>query len=237
VNLYYQSFLEQIHEMMDHLQYRSAYDLINQELQVPYVPSDVISILKELSQTCLEHIDTEAPSVSKQKLMDWISGSDSQKEMAVSLLSDLNLRQYTEQVQQLLDSTLEDSVKGRLIEALMEQKIDSPFQIEKEGLEVHFIPSVIASAKEDPVLKACNKILEDWFSNDNPGFLAFCCSLLEQERLAMRPYDFIELEPLPLAKAIASAVFDALGQTGEKEAFLKKEGLIDVEDYTLTIEK
>ena len=58
-------------------------------------------------------------------------------------VANLNLRNYHDEVQTLLDSKLLDEYKGELIESLMEQKIDDSYIVIKNGLEITFIPSSI----------------------------------------------------------------------------------------------
>ena len=95
------------------------------------------------------------------------------------------------------NAELLDESKGELIEYLMEQKIDTPFKIEKNGLDITFIPSSILLEEIDPVVLEVRAILDAWFSNDDPAFLNFCMTLLHQEILIRRPFDLSELCRLP----------------------------------------
>lgn len=237
MNPYYRSLLTQIQSLMDQESYKEALDLIDQELLVPYVDREVEEILKSYHDTCKAHIETSIPTFDINELMAYATGSQAQKIKAVSILKTLNLRQYNEVIQVLLDSDLEQEFKGELIESLMEQRIDDAFTIQKDGLKITFVASSIVNANEDPVLLQAKEYLDDWLGNDNPAFLNFCYRLLEQETLEMRPLDFEGIDPLSLAKSIVYLVMDAFGQTQEFATFEAIHGLLEVKMYPLGIER
>ena len=161
----------------------------------------------------------------------------SKQEQVIPFMKDLNLRQYAREVQDLLNAELLDESKGELIEYLMEQKIDTPFKIEKNGLDITFIPSSILSEEIDPVVLEVRAILDAWFSDDDPAFLNFCMTLLHQEILIRRPFDLSEEEALPIAKAIVRLVYAALMRDDELEDFTEKKDLTKVQDTILWIER
>jgi hypothetical protein len=234
VNPYYQSFIEEVDGLMEKGEYDQALVMVQQELALPYVPQNVMKFLEKCRKECLSHTQ-RVRSRNPEQLDVWIAGTPVQKEMAVSLLCTLNLRQYLPQVQTLLLSDVLDEFKGELIEALMEQKVDEPLKIVKQGMEITFVPSVIVPASEDATLKAANRYFDAWLDQD-PSMCAFCQRLLEQETLLVRPFDFQDLDPLPLAKAIVRLVFEAMGQKQDLDSFYKERKLQNTEDYVLTIE-
>ena len=172
-----------------------------------------------------------------ETILSWIYEDPSKQEQVIPFMKDLNLRQYTREVQDLLNAELLDESKGELIEYLMEQKIDTPFKIEKNGLDITFIPSSILLEEIDPVVLEVRAILDAWFSNDDPAFLNFCMTLLHQEILIRRPFDLSEEEALPIAKAIVRLVYAALMRDDELEDFTEKKDLTKVQDTILWIER
>ena len=196
MNAYYLSLLKEIQKQIDDKSYQTAYDLIHQELELPYVPKEAMEALEEYQKECLSHMDRLVRSADDEQLQAWIQGSLQQQEKAVSLLQNLNLRNYHDEVQTLLDSKLLDEYKGELIESLMEQKIDDSYIVIKNGLEITFIPSSIISKDEDDVLIRARELFDQWFSNNNPAFQNFCNRLLEQEVLEVRPFDFMDQDPV-----------------------------------------
>ena len=236
VNAYYESLLEKIREEMKLDHWTAALQLAEGELNMPYVPADVQPLLEEIRQDCRAAV--MAPRIpGVQDLEKWIHGTPVQQEMAVSMLGGMNLRQYAPQVQTLLDSDLLDEFKGELIESLMEQKIDAPFHIEKDGLDIEFVPSAIIPAQEDPGLAGAMELFDHWFSAQDPGMTAFCTRLLRQEVLNSRPFDFAETDPLQLAKSVVRLVCEAMGDEGGYKAFVAANGLSDTGDILLNIEK
>lgn len=237
MNLYYHSLIQEIEELMNQDQYKEALNMINQELMLPYIPLEAEETLKQMKRECLPHLRPNAPVPDFQKIQSWIYGTSEQKEKAVHFMRSLNLRQYEDLLQYLLDSDLSSIGKGELIEAMMEQKLDHPFHIKKDGLDITFIPSTILSSKSDAGVIQCIQYLEDWFLNENPTMLTLALSLLEQEILVSRPFDFQETEGKQLAKSIAKAVFDSMCDKEEAETFFKEKGLNNVPVFTLSIEK
>lgn len=236
MNPYYQSLLNDIESMIQEGRFADALRIVTEELSMPYVERDALEELRGRQADCMAHVDV----VSKHKEFDLdalIRGSEAQKEKAVSLLKQMNLRLMEREVQTLLDSDLVDEFKGELIEALMEQKIDTPYHVVKDGLDVTFVPGAIIKADEDPSIVEARRLFETWFSNDDPAFCNFCNRLLDQEIYETRPFDFSDLDALPLAKSIVRLVYEAMGQNDELLRFEQANGLEQVENYTLAIEK
>ncbi|MDD7281111.1 MAG: DUF3196 family protein [Erysipelotrichaceae bacterium] len=237
MNSYYQSLMSEIKNLMSESKWSQAYDLICQENSMPYVPQDVLEQLEECQSECKSHLDVKVRKVDDDKIMEWIHGTPAQQEKAVSELVNMNLRNYVQEVQAVFDSNILDEFKGELIEALMEQKIDTPYKILKNGLEITFIPSSILTTQEDKTLIETKQIFSELLSNDNPAFYQFCNHLLEQEVLEMRPFDFSDLSAISLAKSIIHLVMEAFGQSEEFLTFIKLKGLEEVEELPLLIER
>lgn len=237
VNLYYRSVMDEIHRLMDEENYRQAVDILKQELSMPYIPMDVQAQLETLYQSAAASMPESRPAISTRKLDDWIAGSEQQQMAAVHVLKDLNLRNMQPQVQALLHSNASSLVKGELIEALRQQKVDTEYEIDKNGLQISFIPSLLTDPADDGVLQQAYTYLQNWFSASRPDLEYFARSLLEQETLASRPMDFQGLSALDLAQSIVKHVYQALGQPEAYLQFLKEHHLEDGLHYILNIEE
>ena len=100
MNAYYESLLGKIREEMQLNHWNAALQLIQGELDMPYVPGDILPVLEEMRQDCQASVTSpRIPGV--QDLEKWIHGTPVQQEMAVSMLEGMNLRQFGPQVQQL----------------------------------------------------------------------------------------------------------------------------------------
>ena len=237
MNAYYLSLLKEIQKQIDDKCYQTAYELIHQELELPYVPKEALDVLEEYQKKCISHLEKTIGSPDDEQLQIWIQGSLSQKEKAVSLLKNLNLRNYHKEISHLLNSDLLDEYKGELIESLMAQKIDDSFTMIKNGLEITFVPSSILTKEEDVVLNRTMELFDQWFSCDNPAFQNFCNRLLDQEILENRPFDFTDHDPFVLAKSIVRLVMEAFGQSDQLAAFIQIHKLQNVADMPLEIER
>lgn len=237
MNAYYHSLIEEIKKEIDEKSYAQAYELICQELDMPYVPQDALDLLEYYKSECKPYLEQGNKSVDFNKLQDYIHGTLEQKIYAIGVLGNMNLRMYHDEVQILLDSDLPDECKGALIEALMEQKIDDPFDLIKSGLNITFIPSAILPMQQDQSICEASSLFESWFTNEDPTMIQFCMSLLMQLVLCERPFDQEDKDPYELAKSICRLVFYAMQKSDEWPSFIKKQGLEKVEDIELSIEK
>ena len=234
MNLYYQALIQEIHELMAQEKYDLALDKVQAELDLPYVPQPELDVLEAYKEECLTHIDKPVPHHEIEVL---IHGKMEQQEAAVSMMGDMNLWNMHDEVQFLLDSdVLLNEIKGELIEHLMAQKIDTPYTMKKSGLELTFVPSLIIPKEDDQTLIQINQLFTDWFANDNPTFYQFCTRLLEQEMLENRPFDFMDQDPKPIAKAIVRLVAEAFGQSDEFKLFVTQKQLGEIADIPLMIE-
>lgn len=237
MNAYYHSLIEEIKKEIDEKSYAQAYELICQELNMPYVPKDALELLEYYKSECKPYLEQKSKSMDFSKLQDYVHGTLEQKIYAISILENMNLRMCHDEVQVLLDSDLPDEYKGTLIEALMEQKIDDPFDLIKSGLNITFIPSAILPMEQDQSISEASSLFESWFTNEDPTMIQFCMSLLMQLVLYERPFDQEDKDPYQLAKGICRLVYDAMRKSDEWPGFVKKQGLERIEDIELSIEK
>lgn len=210
MNPYYQSLLKDVISLFSKGEYEKVDSIIRQELSMPYVPQDAMSILEHYEQECRPHLSRYSRA-SVQDIEELTKGNTAQKEIAVNLLKASNLRQHHSDVQRLLDAEdLLQEFKGELIEALMEQKVSEPYRISKHGKTETFVPSSIIESENDPVLKEAREYLDAWLSFQNPLLLDFCLEMLNQEVLEMRPADFSGKNPKELAASLVRLVCGAM---------------------------
>ena len=237
MNAYYQSLLQEIEKQIDEKRYVEAYELIRQELSMPYVPQEAMDQLQKCELECKPFLQTKQSGLNFEKLQEYIHGNTDQKLYAIEMLKNMNLRMFHNEIQTLLDSDLSDEYKGELIEALMEQKIDDPFEMVKSGLNITFIPSAILPMALDTTITQASSLFETWFLNENPTMVSFCMTLLVQLVLYERPFDQQDKDAYSLAKAISRLVYMSVYKSDEWPDFVRKNGLEKVEDIELSIEK
>ena len=112
MNSYYQSLIHEIEQLMDESKWSLAYDLIHQELSMPYVPMDIMEILQNKEIECKSYLQVSLPRVDEDKILKWIHGTPVQQEKAVSELCTMNLRAHEYEVQEALNALIPNAFAG-----------------------------------------------------------------------------------------------------------------------------
>ncbi len=237
MNSFYQSVFDNIQALMRAGRNALAKELIEQELSVPYVPLEIANQLESL----LAQVNKDQPVLipdGANRLDSLLKGSTAAKEKAAAILQSLNLRNYHDQVQQLLeDPDLLDEFKGELIRELIRQRIEEPFSISKDGLDFEFVPSLITPDYKDSTLVQVRKLFEDWLGGSFVLSEDFAGQLLEQEVLETLPFGFDDVDPKSLAASIVRLVYLSMKDEPGWRAFAKEHDLEQTQLYPLKIEK
>lgn len=237
MNSFYQSIFDNIQALRRAGKAPLALAVIEQELSIPYVPEEIAARLEELRK----EIESDQPQPvpdSAMRLDSLINGSPAAKEKAVAVLQTLNLRNYHDQVQKLLnDPMLLDEFKGELIRELIRQRIEEPFSISKDGLDFEFVPSLITPDYKDPTLVQVRKLFEDWLGGSFVLSEDFAGQLLEQEVLETLPLSFEEVDPRSLAASIVRLVYISMKDEAGWKTFARDHNLEQIQLYPLKIEK
>lgn len=237
MNPFYQSIFDNIHALINAQKFEQAKALIDQELAVPYIPEDIQPLLEDL-QRQIKAATARPVDDSAARLDSLMKGSPAAKEKAVTILQSLNLRNYQEEVQTLLnDSELLPEFKGELIRELVRQRVEGTFRLSKDGLDYTFDPANITPDCSDPVLIQTRTYFGDWLGG---GFVLsedFAGQLLEQEILEMLPNDFSGIDPEALAASIVRLVYLSMKDEDGWKQFQIEHSLEHVKPYPLKIEK
>ena len=62
MNAYYHSLIEEIKKEIDEKSYAQAYELICQELNMPYVPKDALELLEYYKSECKPYLEQKSKS-------------------------------------------------------------------------------------------------------------------------------------------------------------------------------
>jgi hypothetical protein len=111
--------------------------------------------------------------------------------------------------------------KGELIEALIEEKIGEELSMEKDGMEISFIPACIDSARTDTVLTKVRAFLQEMFK-EAPNLNRIASHLLQQEVYEVRPFDFEGVDPQSLAYALGALAVSQFGTEQDLQVWQKK---------------
>ena len=130
--------------------------------------------------------------------------------VAFSQLKDVALMHYVPEIEQVLNESDDDFVKGLLIELLIEQNIRHTFTMVKDDQDLEFIPMYIQAVQDNPSFHNILKRFRTLFENDNPSVLHLVNELLIGECVSMLPFTLSEDDENPLAFSIVKAVLIAL---------------------------
>ena len=74
MNAYYHSLIEEIKKEIDEKSYAQAYELICQELNMPYVPEDALELLEYYKSECKPYLEQKSKSMDFSKLQHFWTG-------------------------------------------------------------------------------------------------------------------------------------------------------------------
>ena len=75
MNAYYHSLIEEIKKEIDEKSYAQAYELICQELNMPYVPEDALELLECYKSECKPYLEQNCNSFDFSNLHDFFHGT------------------------------------------------------------------------------------------------------------------------------------------------------------------
>lgn len=237
MNSFYQSVFDNIQSLIRAQKISQAQALIEQELAVPYIPSEIEAQLKDW-QARLKAVSPAAPVDQMARLDELMAGGLAAREKAVTLLKNANLRNYVPAIQKLLnDDQLLDEFKGELIRELISQRVDEDFRMNKNGLDIEFNPASLIPDYQDPVLTQTRQLFGQWLGDSFVLSEDFAGQLLEQEILETLPFDFSFTDPESLAASIIRLVYLSMKDEDGWKKFEHEHHLENIQLYPLQIEK
>ncbi|HHX52275.1 MAG TPA: DUF3196 family protein [Erysipelothrix sp.] len=200
---YYQEIEQKIKENMDSQNYQDALELIESELSMPYIPQDLQEKLEEWHKECLTQLDQNpAYALSFEVISQWLFDIDPIKvESALLGLKDINLRNYIDDIQKLLEHHPDRLVQSFILLECINQEIDTTFKFNKFGLDYEVNPIYIEHPIEtDGYQIASQKLSEITFKE--PSLNELVQQLLIGEVIEALPNSYDELEGEMLAYSI-----------------------------------
>lgn len=211
---YYEECIVKIRETIQNGQLKEAEKLLEEELSMPYIPSNVETRMLELKRDLRALSNKESfTGILPHQIEDCLLSENPVIQLrAVQTLQDLNCRNYLDAIQSFFDTVPDAKTQALMIDILIEQQISDEFSIIHEGMQMTFLPRYQERPHEtDGYLKAYN-LLNEWFENENPALLAMCQQILIQECFLMLPLSYEEDEGLSLAVSIAEMVSQSLDE-------------------------
>lgn len=200
---YYLEIKEKIEHLIDQSDYQQALDLVKTELSMPYIPQDFISDLKNFEQICKAELNEGVSSaLSFDVISDWLFDVDPIKvETALIALNEVNLRNYVNEIENLLVHHPDKLVNSMILLACMNQQIDYDFKFNKFGLDYEVNPLYVEHPLESDGYLLAKERLSD-LSFKEPSLAELLSQLLVQEVIVALPNSYDELEGEMLAFSI-----------------------------------
>ncbi len=193
---YYQETIKRIEELIDEKNYDLAKSLIEEELRMPYIPSDVLETLEALN--CEIKISQKGNEslrkLSDEEIREYLFLDDFSQYLAVYNLKDQNLRNYISEIKKYLSKSLNKHCSAIIIDELIRQEINDEFEYTLNGQTITFNPRYIEPFEDLDSFKLAHQLLSDEMENDNPSMYEMSKKILVEEFYLNLPMHFDELE-------------------------------------------
>ena len=218
-NNYYDDILEKINKALENNENQRALFYIEEEMSMPYIPMEFEEQLIELQKRCKAGMHDDRTHLSDEEIIEYLNGSPLKQIMAVNALNDKNIREYLDVVETYLKGEGDVKAKVLLINTLMEQDITEELTVNKDGFEIEFTPRY---AEPVEISDGYNRAMEffDEVLKQNPSVYQMAKDLLGQKCFMYLPLSYAEDEGLILAKEIICYIYDSLGDSEAKAAFV-----------------
>ncbi len=233
---YYDDILKKIKDLYEQKEYLKASMIIDEELNMPFVPSDFEEKLLDLKDQYSELIKDNALIVDDDDLAAFLFADPYKQLIAANYLDGLNLRNYLDLIDRFLRSDGDRHAKSLLIASLIDQGIKEKMTLLDNDLTIEFIPEYCEPiAYQDGYIKARSFFKEALAKN--PSLLNMAEDLLTSECFLHLPISLEEDEGLLLAQSIVVYLYECLGDIAAKEAFINDYGISETRLYRFDPQK
>lgn len=204
---YYDDLLKNIEKEIGDLNYDKALSLIDKELSMPYIPSNVETKLKEY----LALIPKEDPilkALTDEQIISYLKADESKQLRSVDELNRKNIRDYLDICEEYLCSDGFINGKVLLIDSLIKQDINVELKMTNDGIEYSFIPKYVMAPETSLGFIKANEILTDRYMKE-PSKLELAKQLLYKECLLALPINYEEDDAINLADKIYEYIEEA----------------------------
>ena len=189
---YYDDALLKIENLINDGKYEDALKVIDEELNVPYVPKDIETKLNYLLDEIKPFIH-KIESISLEDLEKYLFMDKEHQLIAVSELDKYNLRDYVDLCNKYLSSDGFKNAKVLLIDSLIRQEINEEIHYIDSGMDYTFIPKYIVPIEMSDGFVSSKKLLEDEYMKE-PSKLLMAMDLLYKDCLLSLPLNLDKSE-------------------------------------------
>lgn len=202
---YYDETLKKIEDLIKDNNINEAIHIIDEELKQAYIP-------KEFNEKLLEYQKelkiTKRKELSDEEIIEYLNGNNEQQLFAVAYLDKKNLRNYLDVCEEYLCGNGYINAKVLLVDSLVRQEINEEIKMNKDGLEITFIPKYVWPIEISEGFESGIKYLTDYYLKE-PSKLEIAKSLLYKEAILELPINLEESEGIIKAMNIIKYVDDA----------------------------
>ncbi len=221
---YYLDTLDEIEEMMQKNQLQQAFSRLEQELAMPYIPSDaeerMQKLRKELIYRMAENRERSEPSLDT--LLMRLQGKPQSQLAAAEALSSRNLREILPEISDWLRNEPFPEAAALMIEAIAEQQINEEFVLLKDGVEYTFWGDDVVPVSESRGFQKALQYLEEWLGNNCPDLFEMSRTLLIHEVYLFLPLSYEEEEGKDLALEVVREVSSLMDDGETLQRILKE---------------
>ena len=204
---YSDELLDKIDRILIDEEYEKAKSLIEDELNVVYIPRDVEEKLLHFKQiVTLNTLNNH--NLNDEQIEGYLSMDENHQLLAVDELGRKNLRDYHDLCSTYLRSDGYKNAKVLLIDSLIRQEINAEYTCFIEGKKMTFNPSkLIPIERSEGFLSALKELQEIYLKE--PSMLNMAQDLLFKECILSLPYVFSNEEGIHLAYKISRFIDEA----------------------------
>lgn len=191
--------MPQIEALIKDEKYDKMFSLIEKELSLPYVPSNIETKLKDLLKLIPK--DDFVRSLSDEEIIKYLNLDETKQLRAVEELNNKNLRDYLDVCNGYLKGNGYINAKVLLIDSLIKQDINEEISMSNNGVDYNFIPKYVMSPECSIGFVKASEILGEKYMKE-PSKLELAKQLLYKECLLALPINYEEDEADQLANKI-----------------------------------
>lgn len=190
MNNYYDETLNTIQKHLVNKEYDKAYLLIQNELSMPYIPSDFEYKLKSILKT-FDYSFSKDDLINENNIENFLYSDDQKQLIAVDYLNNCNLRNYIDLIDNYFNLNGNTNAKVLLIDSLIRQEINHEFLINKDGKHLTFNPINLEIIENLKGYIDSKKSLSEYYLKD-PSKLKIALELLYKESILHLPLEYDE---------------------------------------------
>ena len=219
---YYDEVLDTLKELYEKKEYLKAQSIIEEELSMPYIPLDFEKELNNIAKDIKASVKSKDIILDDEMLEEYLSGDDYRQILAVNYLDSMNLRNYLPLINKYLIGNGNRECKCLLISSLIDQEINEEITVNKDGLEISFIPKYAEPIEMTDGYNSALNFIKEVFENENPVFFNMCKELLIKECFYNLPLAYDEEEGIILGKSVIVYLYECLDDQNGLRSFKER---------------